>query len=62
MAHTNPFEAHRLAIKRDLEELQSAFKRDLREFELRLKHGLTVRFGAMLSAAVAVFAALVKLL
>lgn len=39
-----------------------ATKADLRELELRLKHDLTMRFGAMLAAAIAVVAALVKLL
>ena len=39
-----------------------ATKQDLKELELRLKYGITLRFGAMLAAAVAVIAALIKLL
>ncbi|MDQ7831935.1 MAG: hypothetical protein RDU30_09385 [Desulfovibrionaceae bacterium] len=35
-----------------------ATKQDLREVELRLKHDLTVRMGALLAATVAVIAAL----
>ena len=46
------------ALKRDLKELETAFKRDLKELELRL----TVRLGAIVSAAVGVVAVLVKLL
>lgn len=37
-------------------------KRDLRTFELRLTHGLTLRFGGMLAAAVVVLTVLDKLL
>ena len=49
-------------LKRDIEELKLSTKRDIQELELRLKHDLTLRFGGMLAAAVAVIAALVKLL
>ena len=41
---------------------QIATKRDLQELELRLKHDLTVRLGAMLVAGITIVAALVKLL
>ncbi|MEW6659070.1 MAG: hypothetical protein AB1424_10445 [Thermodesulfobacteriota bacterium] len=41
---------------------QIATKRDLQELELRLKHDLTVRLGAMLVAGISIVAALVKLL
>ena len=51
-----------LGNKRDREELKIELKRDMREMELRLKHDLTLRLGAMLAAAVAIVAALVKLL
>lgn len=51
-----------LATKRDLTELKLELQRDLREVELRLKHDLTLRFGGMLAAAVAIIAALAKLL
>lgn len=51
-----------LATKRDLEVLKVELTRDLREMELRLKHDLTMRLGGMLAAAVAIVAALVKLL
>ncbi len=50
-----------LALKRDIKELESMFNRDIKELELRLKHDLTVRFGIMISAAVAAIAAIVKL-
>ena len=39
-----------------------ATKRDLKELELRLKHDLTIRLGGMLTAGIAIVAALVKLL
>ncbi len=58
-----------LATKRDIEELRIATKRDLEEFELRLKNEitrlqltLTLRLGALTTAAVAIVAVLVKLL
>ena len=51
-----------LATKRDLKELEILIERDLQELELRLKHGLTLRLGGMLAAAIAIVAALVKLL
>jgi hypothetical protein len=41
---------------------QIATKRDLQELELRLKHDLTLRLGAMLVAGITIVAALVKLL
>ena len=46
------------ALKRDLAELETALKRDMKEQELRL----TVRLGAIVTAAVGVVAVLVKLL
>ena len=39
-----------------------AAKRDLKELELRLKHGLTIRLGSMMVAAIGVMAILVRLL
>ena len=51
----------KLATKRDLKELEAATKRDLKELELRLKYDLTVRFGSMLAAAVAILAVLIVL-
>ncbi len=48
----------RLATKQDILSL----RRDMKEMELRLKHDLTLRLGAMLAATVAIFAALLKLL
>ena len=39
-----------------------ATKRDLKELELRLKHGLTIRLGSMMVAAIGVMAILVRLL
>ena len=47
-----------LATKQDLKELEVALRRDLKEVEYRL----TIRLGAMLAGAVALIAALVKLL
>ena len=65
--------ASRLATKEDLAQLQhhleekiARLQHDLEEkitlTELRLKHDLTLRLGGMLAAAVAIVAALVKLL
>jgi hypothetical protein len=48
----------RLATKKDILDL----RRDMKEMELRLKHDLTIRLGAMLTAGIAIVAALVKLL
>ena len=39
-----------------------ATKQDLKELEMRLKHDLTLRLGAMMAASIAIVAALVKLL
>jgi len=47
-----------LATKQDI----LALIRDMKEMDLRLKHDLTLRLGAMITATVAIFAALVKLL
>ncbi|MDD3581613.1 MAG: hypothetical protein PHW74_11395 [Desulfobacca sp.] len=63
----------RADVKRDIEELRAELKRDMKELELRLeekismtelrlKHDLTLRLGIMMTAAVAIVAALVKLL
>jgi len=52
----------RLATKQDLKELEIRLEARLREMELRLRHDLTLRLGAMLTAAVAIVAAIVKLL
>jgi hypothetical protein len=48
----------RLATKQDIFDL----KRDMKEMELRLKHDLTLRLGAMMAAGIAIVAALIKLL
>ena len=48
----------RLATKQDILTLS----RDMKEMELRLKHDLTIRLGAMLTAGIVIVAALVKLL
>ena len=55
-------EGLRVELKRDIEELRAEVKRDMKEMELRLKHDLTLRLGLMMTAAVAIVAALVKLL
>ncbi len=39
-----------------------ATKQDLKELEVRLKHDLTLRLGAMMASSIAIVAALVKLL
>jgi hypothetical protein len=44
-----------LAGKKDLQE-------ELTKLELRLKHDLTVRMGAIAAATIAIFAAIIKLL
>lgn len=47
-----------LATKRDLKDLETSLEAKLRDLEYRL----TIRLGAMITAAVATIAALVKLL
>jgi hypothetical protein len=49
-------------LQRNFDEKVAGLHRDMKELELRLKHDLTLRLGGMLAAAVAVIAALVKLL
>ena len=58
-----------LASKQDLkgqdqrnEQKWEENRRDLKEMELRLKHDLTLRLGAMQAAGIVIVAALVKLL
>jgi len=51
-----------LDLKRDMKEMETSLKRDMKEIEIRLKHDLTLRLGAMLTAGIAIVAALVKLL
>jgi len=48
----------RLATKKDIHDL----RRDMKEMELRLKHDLTLRLGAMMAASIAIITALVKLI
>ncbi len=48
----------KLATKRDLKELEVSLKRDMKEIGMRL----TIRIGAIQAAAIAIIAALVKLL
>lgn len=45
----------------DATSQELATKADLRELELRLKHDLTLRLGAMMAAAVAIVAALLRM-
>ncbi|MDD3581627.1 MAG: hypothetical protein PHW74_11470 [Desulfobacca sp.] len=52
----------RLATKQDLKELEARLEARMRELELRLRHDLTLRLGAMLVAGIAIVATLVKLL
>jgi hypothetical protein len=49
-------------MQRDLREDMALMQRDLKELELRLKHDLTLRLGAMLAAGIGITATLVKLL
>ena len=51
-----------LGLTRDMKEMETSLRRDMKEMELRLKHDLTLRLGAMLTAGIAIVAALVKLL
>jgi len=51
-----------IALRRDTKEMETSLRRDMKEMELRLKHDLTIRLGAMLTAGIAIVAALVKLL
>lgn len=53
---------NQLATKRDLEALEKRLDGKLKTLELRLKHDLTLRFGGMLAAAVAVLAVLMPVL
>jgi len=48
--------------RRDTKELETTLRQDMQAMELRLRHDLTLRPGAMLTAGIAVVAALVKLL
>ncbi|MDW7681143.1 MAG: hypothetical protein SCK70_11300 [bacterium] len=50
------------SLRRDMKEMETSLRRDMKEMELRLKHDLTLRLGAMLTAGIAIVAALVKLL
>jgi hypothetical protein len=59
----------RLATKQGLKEVEGALQRDIKELEVTLRreikeleYRLTIRLGGMLAAAVAIVAALVKLL
>ncbi len=49
-------------LERDQADNFTRLQRDLKETELRLKYDLTLRLGGMIAAAVAIVAALVKLL
>ena len=57
------------SLKRDMKEMETSLqneillvRKDMKAMELRLKHDLTLRLGVMISAAIAIVAALVKLL
>ena len=49
-------------MQRDLKEDMVLMQRDLKELELRLKHDLTLRLGAMLAVGIGIIATLIKLL
>ena len=57
-AHKDSLSEMDIATKQDIKEL----KRDLRELECRLTYQSTMRFGGMLTAAVAIIVALQKIL
>ncbi len=68
-AFQNAYTETDIATKRDLKELEYALKRDLKETESMLKRDmveleqrLIIKLGGMMVAAVAIVAALVKLL
>ena len=48
-------------LQRDMKEMELQLEEKISLTELRLKHDLTLRLGGMLAAAVAIVAALVKL-
>lgn len=48
----------KLATKQDVRDLQ----RDIKEMEIRFKHDLTLRLGAMMAASMAIVVAIVKLI
>jgi len=50
------------ALRRIMKEMETSLTRDMKELELHLKHDLTLRLGGMLAAAIAIVAALIKLL
>jgi len=50
------------SLRRDMKEMETSLKQDIKEMELRLKHDLTLRLGAMITAGIAIIAALIKLL
>ncbi len=48
----------KLATKQDVRDI----KQEMKEMEIRLKHDLTIRLGAMLAASMAIIATIVKVL
>ncbi|MBI3993624.1 MAG: DUF1640 domain-containing protein [Candidatus Lambdaproteobacteria bacterium] len=62
VATQRDIEELRVAVQREIEEAEGRMRHDVQTLELRLKHDLTLRFGGMLTAAVAIIAILVKLL
>lgn len=55
----------KLATKQDVRDLKRDIldlRRDMKEMEIRLKHDLTVRLGAMMAASMAVIATIVKII
>jgi hypothetical protein len=62
IAPQRDLEEPRIAPQRNLEKMGLQLGAELRETELRLKHDLTLRLGALMAAGVAIVAVLVKLL
>ena len=50
----------RLATRQDLQALQSTIAQQLLALESRLKHGLTVRLGTLLTASIGLIVTLLK--
>ena len=50
------------ATERDLQELGLRLESGMRELELRLKHDLTLRLGAMMATGIAIVPVLVRFL
>ena len=48
-------------LRHEIKEMETGLRHEMKEMELRLRHDLTLRLGGMLTAGIAIVAALVKL-